>query len=138
MCFHTNDKGSSTGKLHIATLEPSSLKLTVTAGVLEPRVSTTEAVKGILADMAKTYEERNIVYKDNWTITAKMLEACWPDGVPKDVVSNPVFNLFITKLGKLARFANSNLKHLDSIHDDALYSVMIEAIMTGKLEHEEE
>jgi len=84
----------------------------------------------ILAAAAKTYKERNAVYGDNYKMVAKLMAVLFPKGVPPELVLKDHFHLFELKLVKLSRFAISNLTHVDSIHDDAVYSAMIESIIT--------
>jgi hypothetical protein len=83
----------------------------------------------ILRAMAQTFEERSVTYRDNFRMVGPIMGILFPDGVPLEVLSNPAFHLFELKIVKLTRFAISNLKHLDSIHDDGVYSAMIEAII---------
>lgn len=83
----------------------------------------------ILAGMADTYRERNAVYGDNYRMVAKLVAVLFPRGVPPELVVTDQWHLFELKLVKLSRFAISNLTHIDSIHDDAVYSAMIEAIL---------
>lgn len=81
----------------------------------------------ILMEMANTYAERQRTYGDSYLKVGKIVKILWPDGVPNEVASGDSYNLFIIKLVKLVRFAHSNLTHIDSIHDDAVYSALIEA-----------
>lgn len=83
----------------------------------------------ILADMANTFRERNAVYGNNYRMVAKLVAVLFPDGVPSELVVTDQWHLFELKLVKLSRFAISGLKHKDSIHDDAVYSAMIESII---------
>lgn len=83
----------------------------------------------ILDEMAKTFRERNAVYGDNYKMVGKMMAVLFPKGVPPEVLHSDQFHLFELKLVKLSRFAISNLQHLDSIHDDGVYSAMIESIL---------
>lgn len=83
----------------------------------------------ILDEMASTFRERNAVYGDNFRMVGKMMAVLFPKGVPPEVLHSDQFHLFELKLVKLSRFAISNLKHLDSIHDDGVYSAMIESII---------
>lgn len=83
----------------------------------------------ILAGMADTYRERNAVYGDNYRMVAKLVAVLFPRGVPPELVVTDQWHLFELKLVKLSRFAISGLAHIDSIHDDAVYSAMIEAIL---------
>lgn len=84
----------------------------------------------ILQDMAETYEERNKVYGDNYKRVGAVMVAMFPDGV--QLKTEEDFNrwhLFELKIVKLTRFANSGLLHKDSIHDDAVYSAMVESLI---------
>lgn len=83
----------------------------------------------ILHDMAATFRERNAVYGSNYRMVAKLVAVLFPDGVPPELVVTDQWHLFELKLVKLSRFAISGLKHKDSIHDDAVYSAMIESII---------
>lgn len=83
----------------------------------------------ILEGMAKTFRERNAVYGDNYKMVAKLVAVLFPNGVPPELVVTDQWHLFELKLVKLSRFAISNLTHQDSIHDDGVYSAMIEAIV---------
>lgn len=83
----------------------------------------------ILDEMADTFRQRNAVYGDNYKMVGKLMAVLFPNGVPKEVLHSDQFHLFELKLVKLSRFAISNLTHQDSIHDDGVYSAMIEAIV---------
>lgn len=83
----------------------------------------------ILTEMAATYRERNAVYGDNFRMVGKMMAVLFPNGVPAEVLHSDQFHLFELKLVKLSRFAISGLKHQDSIHDDGVYSAMIQQII---------
>ena len=83
----------------------------------------------ILDEMAETFRTRNAVYGDNYKMVGKLMAVLFPNGVPKEVLHSDQFHLFELKLVKLSRFAISNLTHQDSIHDDGVYSAMIEAIL---------
>lgn len=83
----------------------------------------------ILDEMADTFRLRNAVYGDNYKMVAKLVAALFPNGVPPELVVTDQWHLFELKLVKLSRFAISNLTHQDSIHDDGVYSAMIESII---------
>lgn len=83
----------------------------------------------ILRDMAATFDERNKVYGSNYLMVSKLVKVLFPDGVPPGLVETDHWHLFELKLVKLSRFAISNLSHMDSIHDDGVYSAMIESIL---------
>lgn len=86
----------------------------------------------ILDSMADTFRRRNAVYGDNFRMVAKLVKVLFPDGVPPELVVTDQWHLFELKLVKISRFAISNLTHQDSIHDDGVYSAMIESILTEK------
>ena len=86
----------------------------------------------ILDQMADTFRQRNAVYGDNYRMVAKLVKVLFPQGVPSELVVTDQWHLFELKLVKLSRFAISGLTHIDSIHDDAVYSAMIESILHEK------
>lgn len=86
----------------------------------------------ILEEMAKTYRERNAIYGDNYRMVGPIMAILFPNGVSREVLGSDQFHLFELKIVKLTRFAISNLTHLDSIHDDAVYSAMIESILRNQ------
>lgn len=86
----------------------------------------------VLGEMAATFRERSGTYKDNYKMVPKLCEILFPGGVPPEVIFTPQWHLFELKLVKLSRFAISGLQHLDSIHDDAVYSAMIEACLLNE------
>lgn len=86
----------------------------------------------ILQSMALTWRERNKQYGDNFRMVAKLVAILFPNGVPPELVVDDRWHLFELKLVKLSRFAISNLTHKDSIHDDAVYSAMIESLIEEK------
>lgn len=88
-----------------------------------------KTVPEILEEAARTYRERNAVYGDNFRMVAPLVKILFPSGVPSDLVVRHEWHLFELKLVKLSRFAISHLTHLDSIHDDLVYSAMIERLV---------
>ena len=85
-------------------------------------------VPEILEGMAKTFRERNKVYKDNYRMISQIMAVLFPEGVPSELVVEEHFHLFELLLVKISRYAISNLTHVDSIHDAAVYCAMCEAI----------
>lgn len=98
----------------LASTEPCLSKKTVT-------------VPEILTAMADTFKERNAVYEDNYLRVAPIISILWPHGVPSSLVTEDRWHLFELMIVKLTRFAISDLKHIDSIHDAAVYAAMIES-----------
>lgn len=84
----------------------------------------------ILAEMAKTFKERNAVYGDNYRMVAKLMAVLFPHGLPPDLFTKDQFHLFELIIVKLSRFAISNLTHRDSVHDMAVYAAMIESVIS--------
>lgn len=89
--------------------------------------STTLTTADVLQEMADTFRERNAVYGNNYQRVAPIIKILWPNGLPKDMVTdNDTWHLFELIVVKLTRFAQSDLTHVDSIHDMAVYAAMIE------------
>ena len=84
----------------------------------------------ILDEMSDTFRERNKVYGDNYKLVGDVMVALFPNGIVLRTAED--FNrwhLFELKIVKLTRFAVSGLTHKDSIHDDAVYSAMVESLI---------
>ncbi len=81
----------------------------------------------VLRAAASTFEERNAVYADNYKNVGAVMRALFPQGIQSDVALTDHFHLFELIIVKLTRFANTNLTHIDSIHDTAVYAAMIDA-----------
>jgi len=106
----------------------------IKAAAAAPKVAQRLPVPEILEGMAATFRERNAVYGDNYKMVGKVMQALFPDGPPRLLVAEDydVWHLFELKIVKLTRFAISGLTHVDSIHDDAVYAAMIEALLNEK------
>lgn len=94
------------------------------APVVAPKETT---AADVLQSMAETFRERNKVYGDNYKMVAKLMQVLFPRGVPPELVVQDHFHLFELALVKLSRYAISNLTHVDSAHDGAVYLAMCEA-----------
>jgi NADH dehydrogenase/NADH:ubiquinone oxidoreductase subunit G len=89
----------------------------------------------VLAEMSKTFKERNAVYKDNYKKVGQVMSVLFPDGVQLNTAADfDKWHLFELMIVKLTRFVNADLNHKDSIHDIAVYSAMIEAILENENE----
>ena len=86
----------------------------------------------ILEGMAATYRERNAIYGNNYKMVGPIMRILFPNGITPELIASDQFHLFELKIVKLTRFAISNLQHIDSIHDDGVYSAMIESILKNK------
>lgn len=83
----------------------------------------------VLRNMATTFDERNKGYGSNYRMVGPIMRIMFPEGVPPDLLGTDQFHLFELKVVKMTRFAISGLRHADSIHDDGVYSAMIESIL---------
>lgn len=90
----------------------------------------------LLADMAETFRERNKVYGSNYLRVGQVMEVLHGAGTSapaSELVGTAeqfnVWHLYELMIVKLTRFANSGLKHKDSIHDMAVYAAMIESLL---------
>ena len=100
------------------------------SGSDEPEKKTENvSVIDVLDEMKKTFSERNSTYGDNYIDAAKVLGILFPNGVDLYTLTDPVFYMVFLKVLKLTRFCRSGLRHIDSIHDDAIYSAMAEKIL---------
>lgn len=98
------------------------------------RADAAGGVPEILEEMAHTYRERNKEYGNNYKMVGPMMEILFPEGVHPDLLHSDHFHLFELILVKLSRFAISDLTHIDSIHDAAVYGAMIESILQEHLQ----
>lgn len=84
----------------------------------------------ILEQAGATFRERNAVYKDNAVLVGNVMAALFPNGVQiKTAEDHHMYHLFELIIVKLTRFANSGLKHADSIHDTVVYAAMCENLV---------
>jgi hypothetical protein len=84
---------------------------------------------GILRSMAATCEERQGMYGEVWRTVPMLVRDLFPEGVPEWLLTDPRWHLFELLLVKVSRFAHSELKHQDSIHDAGVFSALIENVI---------
>ena len=89
------------------------------------------SVPEILNEAAQTYKQRNAMYGDNYKRAGHMLAALFPDGIP--AMSPDEWNQFAVWMmifAKDIRYAMHIGKggHLDSAHDNIVYSAMLEEL----------
>lgn len=83
-----------------------------------------------LHGLADLFAERNAVYKDNFRMVGKIMEAMFPDGI-KLVTQDEhnKFHLFMLAIVKLSRYAiNYEKGHKDSLDDLIVYFSMVAAL----------
>lgn len=83
-----------------------------------------------LHDLADLFAERNAVYKDNFRMVGRIMEAMFPEGITlKTADEHNKFHLFMLKIVKLSRYAiNYEQGHVDSSDDDIVYTAMVAAL----------
>lgn len=83
----------------------------------------------LLERMAETYRARRSTYGASEQKFAELCLALFPVGLTLQTKSDWVrFGLFVQMISKLARYANDFYSgHIDSAHDIAVYSAMLEA-----------
>lgn len=97
---------------------------------MQQKVITMPPVPEALRAAAKTFEERNRVYGNNYLNVGNVMKGLFPDGmVLKTAEDFASWHLLELVIVKLTRFANSKLTHRDSIHDATLYCAMLEALI---------
>jgi len=87
----------------------------------------------ILTEGGETFKERHKVYGNNFLKVGPMLVAMFPDGITLKTAEDFIrFELFMLKVVKCSRYAENFSKggHMDSVHDDMVYSAMLEYVDT--------
>jgi hypothetical protein len=93
-------------------------------------MSQLTSVKDILAQAAKTFEERQLTYKDTYKTYGKVMMQLLPNGIILNTEEAFLkYHLFVLELSKLIRFVKSDMTHIDSQHDLGIYAFMLEEIM---------
>lgn len=77
-----------------------------------------------------TYRTRNRVYGNNYKRFGEIMMALYPNGVCLNTVHQwNRFGIILQKISKLSRYVTDPMRgHMDSIHDDAVYSFMLEEL----------
>jgi hypothetical protein len=78
----------------------------------------------------KTYKTRNRVYGNNYKRFGAIMAALYPNGVTiKTEHEWNRFGIILQKISKLSRYVTDPMNgHIDSIHDDGVYSFMLEEL----------
>jgi hypothetical protein len=93
-------------------------------------MSKIQQVPGILEAALETFKERNKTYGNSADMHGNVMEALFPNGISiVGAEGFQRFSLLNLKITKLVRYCNNFEQggHLDSIHDDGVYSFMLEA-----------
>lgn len=83
-----------------------------------------------LEEAAQTFRERNAVYGDNYRNVGVALAGLFPAGVTLRTADDwNRMHILMLGIVKLSRYANNWTNgHADSIHDNTVYSAMLESI----------
>jgi hypothetical protein len=83
-----------------------------------------------LSKALETYRTRNRVYGNNYKRFGAIMQALYPNGVTINNIHQwNRFGIIIQKISKLSRYVTDPLSgHIDSIHDDAVYSFMLQEL----------
>ena len=112
------------------------LRVSSRAGTPAPVEPTPEkTVADYLREAAKTAEERNKLYKDNYRTKGQILDLLHgPEAVVplSEIEDLTTLGLYFQIITKLTRFANSGLTHTDSIRDIIVYAAIIERELQEK------
>lgn len=84
----------------------------------------------ILMEAANTFRTRGNVYKDNYRTVGLVMKALFPDGITlKTAEDHERFHIFMLGVVKMTRYVkNWATGHQDSVHDQTVYSAMLEMI----------
>lgn len=85
----------------------------------------------ILEEAAKTFEERNALYKDNALMVRDVMHAFHPGGLFIQGDGHHLIHLWYLVIVKLTRFVKSGMSHKDSVRDAEVYLAMIEALVAN-------
>lgn len=82
----------------------------------------------ILNEAAKTFKERNAIYKDNYLEIGPVMAGFFPKGItlktPEEFIR---YHLFLLMMVKLTRYTNNwETGHQDSLRDTVVYAAMLE------------
>lgn len=87
----------------------------------------------LIAQAQKTFAERNKTYGSSYLRHGRVMKELYPDGVKLETIDDfnrfGVINMLVSKM---CRYATDPKKgHLDSIHDNGVYSFILEEIDTN-------
>jgi hypothetical protein len=95
--------------------------------------------EGALRKMIEIFQERNTVYQDNWKMVGRILAELHPNGITLQTAEDhAMYSLWEQLIGKLTRFAISDMTHEDSIEDLGVYAAIILGIIKSRKESDGE
>lgn len=85
----------------------------------------------LLEQMRRTHHDRGITYKENYIALGKVMVALFPDGIALKTEEDFIRYDFLNwMMGKVTRFAQADLRHVDSMLDASVYGAMLAAFVT--------
>tara|TARA_Y100000310_G_scaffold344936_1_gene460617 strand:- start:2460 stop:2783 length:324 start_codon:yes stop_codon:yes gene_type:complete len=103
----------------------------MTGGAYDAHKRELKRAPDFMEEGAKTFRERNAEYGNNYHTHGAVMKALFPFGADLKSVSDfNRFGIINMKVAKLTRYCNSFHAggHKDSIHDDGVYSFMLEEL----------
>jgi len=89
-----------------------------------------KSVVGILEEARKTFEERGKVYGPTYKRHGDIMKALFPEGLTLETAEDfnryHLLDLIVVKLNRYAVSFERGDTHIDSMHDLAIYGVMLE------------
>lgn len=114
-----------------ADFDPNTFDLHDAVPRIEPAPPRTAA--DVLNEMAATYREKNETYGAGYQGVARVMSVLFPKGIElRDADNFLIWNLFGHIVAKIVRFANSELTHIDSVHDIGAYAAILQRELENK------
>lgn len=111
---------------------PEAVEEDDTLALIRSQAANGRIAADVLEEAARTFRERNAVYKDNANVVGKVMVALFPNGVKLETAEDfHMWHLFELLIVKLTRFTNSGLTHQDSILDLTVYGAMLEPLINS-------
>ena len=93
-----------------------------------------EKFNHIIENIRSTNKQRTDVYNYNHYLHGNVMAALFPKGItlktPEDWNKYSIINIMVAKLSRYATYlSNTGQHHQDSIHDNAVYSIMLEEMI---------
>lgn len=125
-------EGNDTGQETFEDVNSDQFNELDTLELIRNQSPTGRIAADVLEEAAKTFRERNAVYKDNANVVGKVMLALFPNGVKLETPEDfHMWHLFELLIVKLTRFTNSGLTHQDSILDLTVYAAMLEPLINS-------
>lgn len=85
----------------------------------------------LLEQMRRTHQDRGATYKENYIALGKAMVALFPNGLTLKTEEDFIRYDFLNwMMSKVTRFAQTDLRHVDSIFDASVYGAMLAAFVT--------